>query len=63
MARHVLAVVAALLVMLGSAPALAKKDGDGGPKHHAPEFDVAAVGAVAAIIGGGGILLARRRRR
>ena len=28
-----------------------------------PEFDVAAVGAIAAVIAGGGIVLARRRRK
>ena len=56
MLRHILAGLAALVVMLGASPALA------GNKHHAPEFDIAAAGAVAAIVAGGGILLARRRR-
>jgi len=56
MRRHVLAGLAALVVMLGATPALA------GNKHNAPEFDIAAAGAVAAIVAGGGILLARRRR-
>jgi len=55
MRRHVLAGLAALVVMLAT-PALA------GNKHNAPEFDIAAAGAVAAIVAGGGILLARRRR-
>ena len=34
----------------------------GGRRHSAPEFDVAAVGAIAAVIAGGGIVLARRRK-
>ena len=34
----------------------------GGKGHGVPEFDVAAVGAIAAVIAGGGIVLARRRR-
>ena len=34
----------------------------GGNGHGVPEFDVAAVGAIAAVIAGGGIMLARRRR-
>jgi LPXTG-motif cell wall-anchored protein len=56
MLRNLLAGLAALVVMLGATPALA------GNKHSAPEFDIAAAGAVAAIVAGGGILLARRRR-
>jgi LPXTG-motif cell wall-anchored protein len=57
MDRHVLAALIALVVMLGASPALAKDKAK-----HAPEFDIAAAGAVAAIVAGGGILLARRRR-
>ena len=57
MSRHVLAGLAALVVMLSAAPALAKG------RHHAPEFDIAAAGGIAAIVAGGGILLARRRRQ
>jgi len=59
MLRHVLAGLAALVVMLSAAPALADK---GGKPHHAPEFDIAAAGAVAAIVAAGGIVLARRRK-
>ena len=51
--------VAALVIMLSASPALADK---GGKKVSAPEFDIAAAGAVAAIVAGGGVLLARRRR-
>jgi LPXTG-motif cell wall-anchored protein len=58
MSRFVLAGLAALVVMLSASPALAKSK----PTKHAPEFDVAAAGAVGAIVAGGGILLARRRR-
>ncbi len=58
--------LAALVMMLSASPVLAK--GGPGPskgpgKHHAPEFDIAAAGAVAAIVAGGGVLLARRRNR
>jgi len=60
MLRHVLASLAALVVMLSATPALADK---GGTPHHAPEFTLAAAGAVAAIVAGGGIVLARRRKR
>lgn len=53
------------------AVALASEGPEGGPsqnkrdfgRSHAPEFDVAAAGAIAAVIAGGGIVLARRRRR
>jgi LPXTG-motif cell wall-anchored protein len=67
MLRHILASLAAVIVMLSAAPALADKGGvpnggNGNGRRHAPEFDIAAVGAVAAILAGGGILLARRRR-
>ena len=60
MFRQILAGLAALVVMLSASPALADKGGK--PKTHAPEFDLAAAGAVAAIVAGGGVLLARRRR-
>ena len=51
--------LAALVMMLSASPVLAK---DKPGKTHAPEFDIAAAGAVAAIVAGGGVLLARRRR-
>ena len=59
----------ALIMVLSASPALADKGGiphhereRGRGRHHAPEFDIAAAGAVAAIVAGGGVLLARRRR-
>lgn len=65
MYRHVLARAVGLVVLgviLAGSPALARGRGGGGGRIHAPEFDVAAAGAVAAIVAGGGILFARRRR-
>lgn len=58
MGRRLYAGVAALVLMLTSVPALARGRG----RHSAPEFDVAAAGAVAVIVAAGGLLLARRRR-
>ena len=40
----------------------ASDEAGGGGSRWIPEFDVAAVGAIAAIVAGGGVLLARRRR-
>jgi hypothetical protein len=53
------------------AVALSQQGPSGGPSQnqrdfgraHAPEFDIAAAGAIAAVIAGGGIVLARRRGR
>ena len=59
MVRQVLAGLV-LALFLSASPVLAK-DKDK-PDKHAPEFDIAAAGAVAAIVAGGGVLLARRRR-
>ena len=65
--------LSALLVAAIALPAaaLGQQGPEGGPsqnqrdfgRSHAPEFDVAAAGAIAAVIAGGGIVLARRRRR
>ena len=56
--------LAALVMVLSASPVLAKGGPAKGPgKHHAPEFDIAAAGAVAALVAGGGVLLARRRNR
>jgi len=57
--------------LLGSGVALAEnRDQQGqkeqgqsrGRRRSVPEFDPAAIGAVAAIVAGGGLLIARRRR-
>jgi hypothetical protein len=71
MIRQIFRVVfglSALVLLASASPALADKGGNPHPgsngrgRHHAPEFDIAAAGAVAAIVAGGGVLLARRRR-
>ena len=48
-------------MILAATPALGQ--GKGHENDSAPEFGVAAVGAVAALLVGGGVLVARRRRR
>ena len=53
---------ALLVATLALRLAAMAKDKDKGGKHHLPEFDPAAAGAIAAVIVGGGVLLARRRR-
>jgi len=66
--------LAALMVSAVALPAVALADRENsrgesrsenrgrGNARSVPEFDVAAVGALAAVIAGGGIVLARRRR-
>jgi hypothetical protein len=66
------AFVSALLALAITLPAaaLAQQHGStggsnrhgGGTRRGVPEFDVAAVGAIAAVIAGGGIVIARRRK-
>ena len=65
---------AALLVSAVALPAVALADRENsrgesrsesrgrGKARSIPEFDVAAIGAIAAVIAGGGIVLARRRK-
>ena len=54
-------------VALASPVALAQSDDNddqGRPSRRSvPEFDPAAVGAIAAVVAGGGVLLARRRKK
>ncbi len=65
---RVLVLAGVLSTLPAAASAAGDREGDHSGDHHGdarsvPEFDPAAIGAVAALAVGGGVLLARRRKQ